>query len=117
MIGLAGQHLGGLILPGLGLMRKALAEHTALAFTGMVKTQGLLARDTESAIAAGGVNAVAALAERIMREVAAECNTVVELVLTGGDAGELQGAINMPSRIETDLVLQGLIEIIRNGTD
>ncbi len=116
-IGLAGQHLGGLILPGFGLMRQALAEHTAIALVGATKPRGLLARDTESAIAAGGVNAVAALVERIVREVAAESNAPVELVLTGGDAGVLQDALSMSSRIEPNLVLQGLIEIIRDGTD
>ncbi len=117
LIGSDGQHLGGLILPGFELMRQALAEKTSIPFEGGVKHDGLLATDTESAIAAGGVNAVAALVEKIVQDVATHHNATPELVLTGGDAAVLQGAVEIPSRIEVDLVLQGLIVIIKNETD
>ncbi len=117
VIGLDGRHLGGLILPGLGLMRHALMEQTSISFDVVTEPDGLLATNTESAIAAGGVNAIAALIEKIMREVGREDGGVEELVLTGGDAPILRDALNMPSRIETDLVMQGLMAIIKNRVD
>ncbi len=117
VIGLEGRHQGGLILPGFGLMRQALAEHTSIPFEGITQSEGMLATDTETAIAAGGVLAVAALVEQIQSEVAAEFGMTLELVLTGGDAKILQHALRVQSRIETDLVMQGLVEIIKDGAD
>lgn len=114
VIGSKGQHLGGLILPGIGLMRQSLSEHTSIEFDGIEWSYGLLATDTESAIAVGGVRAVAALVEQIVSKVAVEIGVAVELVVTGGDAEILQQALTTESRIETDLVMQGLVEIINN---
>jgi type III pantothenate kinase len=116
-IGLNGQHLGGLILPGFGMMHQSLVEHTSLVFESQVKSDGMLATDTETAIAAGGVLAVAALVEQIQQEVAAELDAAVDLVLTGGDAEVLQQALRIPCRIERNLVMQGLVEIIEDGVD
>jgi len=117
VIELKGRHLGGLILPGIGLMRQALSDHTSMEFDGIEWSYGLLATDTESAIAVGGVNAVAALVEQIVCKVAADIGVAVELVLTGGDAGILQQALTTQSRIEPDLVMQGLVAIIKNEAD
>lgn len=117
VLGLAGQHLGGLILPGFGLMQHALLEHTAIPFNGDVELDGLLATDTESAIAAGGVSAVAALVENIQRNITAQIGEALTLVLTGSDAERLQRALALQSAIETDLVMQGLIVLINNETE
>ncbi|MCP3671390.1 MAG: type III pantothenate kinase [Gammaproteobacteria bacterium] len=114
VLGLGGKHLGGLILPGFGLMQHMLLEHTAIPFNGRVQLDGLLATDTESAIAGGGVNAVAALVERIQNRIGAELNEEMALVLTGSDAELLQKAILAQARIETDLVMQGLIVLINH---
>ncbi len=117
VIGLEGQHLGGLILPGFGMMLQSLTENTSLTFESAVKSDGLLATDTETAVAAGGVIAVAALVEQIQREVAAEYSVVVDLVLTGGDAAILHKALRVTSKIDADLVLHGLVQIIKDGVD
>ncbi len=117
VIGLGGRHLGGLILPGFRLMWQALAEYTSISFKGIAKSGGLLATDTESAIASGGVSAAAALVEKVVSEMAGTIGTTLELVLTGGDAQLLKQALNTPSRIETDLVMQGLVAIIKDVAD
>ncbi len=114
VLGLAGQHKGGLILPGFGLMQHALQEHTAIPFNRDVQLQGLLATDTESAIAGGGVNAVAALVEHIQGSIGAELGAIITLVLTGSDAELLQRAILAEASIESDLVMQGLIVLINS---
>lgn len=116
-IGLEGKHLGGLILPGFSMMLQSLTENTSITFENAVKSDGLLATDTETAVAAGGVLAVAALVEQIQQEVAAEYGVTVDLVLTGGDAEILRQAIRVPSRIESDLVLHGLVAITNNEAD
>lgn len=112
VLGHAGRHLGGLILPGFGLMQQALLEHTAIPFNGDVEQDCLLAIDTESAIAAGGVNAVAALVERIVQKMGARTEESLSLVLTGSDAERLHRTLALPSVIEKDLVMQGLITLI-----
>lgn len=117
VVGLTGEHLGGLILPGFGLMQHALLEHTFIPFNGNIEPNGLLATDTESAIAAGGVNAVAALVERIQQDVGKEVGTPVSVVLTGSDAERLQRALSTQSKVATDLVMQGLIVLINNETE
>jgi type III pantothenate kinase len=117
VIGLDGQHLGGLILPGFGMMLQSLTENTSIAFDSAVASNGFLATDTETAVAAGGVLAVAALVEQVQQEVAAEYSIQIDLVLTGGDAEILYKALRVPSVIKTDLVLQGLVEIIKDGAD
>ncbi len=114
VLGVDGSHLGGLILPGFGLMQHALLERTAIPFNGGVQLHGLLATDTESAIAGGGVNAVAALVERIQNRIGAELGAAMALVLTGSDAELLQRAIQAQASIETDLVLQGLVILINH---
>lgn len=117
VIGLEGRHLGGLILPGLGLMRHALLEHTAIPYNGDVELNGLLATDTESAIAAGGLNAAAALVERVRQSIGKDLGAAMTVVLTGSDAERLQRALLVQSEIATDLVMQGLIELINNESE
>jgi type III pantothenate kinase len=117
VLGLNGEHQGGLILPGFGLMQHALLEHTAIPFNGDIARTGLLATDTESAIAAGGVNAVAALVERVQQDVGKELGAAITVVLTGSDAERLQQVLSTQSKIATDLVMQGLIVLINHESE
>ena len=111
-----GRHLGGLIVPGLQAMQRALArEGAALALPAEVETavpaatEGtLFAADTENAIHLGTLYEAVALVDRVMEDVRLELGGGVRLVLTGGDAGRLQPLLaNRPTRVD-DLVLRGL---------
>lgn len=117
VLGINGEHQGGLILPGFGLMQHALLQHTAIPFGGAMEPTGLLATDTESAIAAGGVNAVAALVERIQQEMGKDLGAAITVVVTGSDAARLQRALSIPSKIATGLVMQGLIVLINHESE
>ncbi len=117
VLGLNGEHQGGLILPGFGLMQQALLQYTSIPYTGDIESAGLLARDTESAVAAGGVNAVAALVEHVQQRMARELGAAMTVVLTGSDAERLQRVLSIQSMIVMDLVMQGLIELSNNESD
>ena len=107
-----GQHLGGLILPGLDMMRDALLRNTQIRVAAPSRSLDLLARDTESAVAAGGVFACAGLVELVVRRIALQCDRVPEIVLTGGDGTKLQSVLDREARYEPDLVLQGLAQLV-----
>jgi type III pantothenate kinase len=63
-----GQHLGGMIMPGLNLMQQALSNGTAnLKFTSEQYPQGL-ANDTEAAIYNGNFNAIKGFVEQGLAE-------------------------------------------------
>lgn len=103
-----GRHLGGLILPGIDMMREALLARTHIPRVEPEEPDGPWAADTATAVAAGSTQAPAALAERLLRRLEAEAGTVPTLLITGGDAERLLPALAVPVRREPDLVLQGL---------
>jgi type III pantothenate kinase len=103
-----GRHLGGLILPGVEMMRGALRAGTQIPPVEVAECHAEWAADTASAIAAGSVQAPAALAEHLLHRLAAEAAERAELILTGGDAERLLRALRVPVRHQADLVLRGL---------
>ncbi|MEO7557480.1 MAG: type III pantothenate kinase [Gammaproteobacteria bacterium] len=110
-----GKHLGGLILPGLTMMRSALSSNTqGLANTIDEPTANLapFARDTAAAITSGGLYAVVAAIDRIVAEqcAAVKFNT---LIITGGDAARIQPLLSAEYHYEPNLVLHGLAIIAR----
>ncbi|MCK5829353.1 MAG: type III pantothenate kinase [Methylococcales bacterium] len=99
-----GLHLGGLISPGLQLMKRSLSFGTEdLSYIGQSHSVGL-SNATESAIFSGTLYAAAGLIEKTIGNICMS-NT---LVLTGGDAKLLANTINLKSIIEPDFVLKGL---------
>lgn len=103
-----GRHLGGLILPGIETMRQGLLANTQIPRVEPQESAAWWARDTATAIAVGSLDAPAALAERLLRQLAQEAGVEPILLLTGGDAERLQSRVQAPSRLIPDLVLQGL---------
>ncbi len=108
-----GRHLGGLITPGLALMRRALAAGTAAigeAEAGGGRPEGvsLLARSTRDGVTAGTLCALVALVDRVSADLRAELGEGLVRVLTGGDAVAVAGLLAEAWRHEPTLVLQGL---------
>lgn len=103
-----GEFLGGMILPGLGLMRRSLSEATAGV---PVMTGGWhdFPRSTGDAVETGVLTAAVGAIEVMQRRLAATlgCNPAVRL--TGGDAEKLAGRISATVTIERNLVLEGLL--------
>ncbi len=99
---------GGLILPGLALMRQALARNTA----GLPEASGhfrSMPTNTDDAIVSGAIYATLGAIERMraMRAPGARC------VLSGGSAEELAPQLTAPVRQIDNLVLEGLLQVAK----
>lgn len=99
-----GKHLGGLIAPGLTMMKKALVSDTAdLTFTAQ-PYQIQLATETGTAIANGVLRAAVGMIEHAMQSFSSEHR----LILTGGDAEIVAAWLSIPVIIDKELVFKGL---------
>ena len=107
----AGVHLGGLILPGLTMMRRALARETDGIGAVVSGRMSLLARNTDDAVTAGTLYALVAAIHRIVAEVTAESGRELNCVITGGDADTVLPFLGGNWVHEPDLVLCGLAVI------
>jgi type III pantothenate kinase len=104
-----GRHLGGLILPGIRLMRDSLLSGTQIPRTESTDADPGWATDTGAAIAAASIQAPAALAERLYSRLQQRPgDPPPRLILTGGDTERLAAAIAPPTECIPDLVLRGL---------
>jgi type III pantothenate kinase len=111
-----GKHLGGLILPGLTTMRKALSSQTAtlpMALEQQVSELTPLAQDTRQGIMQGTLYAAVAAIERARADLSSHF-AIQSWLITGGDAGQLMPLLSVTFKHEPDLVLQGLA-IIAGG--
>lgn len=99
-----GRFLGGMILPGVDLMRRALASETA----GLPLADGrhvACPRRTDDAIATGIVEALAGAVERAYLRLGGADKSCL---LSGGNAGLLAPALVIPVRRAENLPLEGL---------
>lgn len=107
-----GRFLGGIIVPGLALMRQALREGTAgLRPTGGRVTE--LPCNTDDAIATGTVFAACGAVDRIGGAMRGSGAPPARIVLTGGAAASLAPCLMPSPSIREHLVLDGLARIAR----
>jgi type III pantothenate kinase len=108
-----GQHLGGVIFPGLDLMAEAFYARTGLAVEVAGGGLDLAGRSTADAVAAGARVAVLGGIERAVRPLY-ERLPGSGIWLTGGDAPALASALSLPApvRLAPHLVLEGLGQIL-----
>jgi type III pantothenate kinase len=111
----SGEHLGGFIIPGPGLMVHALHGGTA-DLAGHSAASGrsgdaLLADNTRDAIQRGCRLAVAALIDRGVADVESRLGTQAALLLTGGGAEMVAPLVRSPLTLVPDLVLRGLARL------
>lgn len=104
----AGRHLGGLIVPGWQMMRRALHQGTAGLPLVELEQAETIARDTATAIASGTLLGAAAMIDGLTKRIMDALGTTAELWLTGGDAPLLQPHLQHSFILAPDLVLQGL---------
>ncbi|MEI7868684.1 MAG: type III pantothenate kinase [Candidatus Methylumidiphilus sp.] len=107
----AGAHLGGVIAPGLAMMRRSLVSGTSDLPFADGEFHDCLARETISAIASGTRQALAGLIERSVRQTSIDLGSEPRLLLTGGDAASIASVLPIPFELRPELVLEGLLVI------
>lgn len=107
-----GNFLGGLILPGLDLMRRALARDTAALplASGRHRPHP---QNTDDAIVSGCLEAQAGAIERAFARLAGE--TGATCLLSGGAATAISPLLTSPHRRVDNLVLEGLRRLAAAG--
>src|SRR5271168_389518 len=92
-----GQHLGGLITPGIHMMREVLMSNTSdiakAAVNSTPSLAGVLANNTIAAVSRGAVFALAGMADRAAEIVAQSTGSAPKLFITGGDANMISGTM------------------------
>ena len=111
-----GRHLGGLIAPGLAMMRRSLVKETAAIGPLPDEAdalQSLLSRNTTDGVNSGVMHMAGALIDRVIGESAAGYGGNLEAVITGGDAERLLPFLRYTPRHDPDLVLKGIAILAR----
>ena len=102
-----GLFLGGVIVPGIELMRAALARSTAQL--GLEEGRFTYFPDrTADAIMSGAINALAGSIERMVRFMAETGEGAALVVVSGGAAALLAPHLNVRCEVVDNLVLEGL---------
>ena len=103
-----GLFLGGLIIPGFGLMQRALEMGTS----GLKVPTGEVVdfpTNTSDALMSGGVNAIAGAIERQARRLALHTGQAPLMLMTGGAASKLAPATDLPFETVETLIFEGLL--------
>lgn len=104
-----GEHLGGFILPGIGMMRTCLLQGTGVPPDGAIAEGEMLGRDTPTAMAMAARLAVVGLIEPFLAGPRAfDTTRQATVVLGGGDAGLIAPLLAHPPIEVAHLVLEGL---------
>jgi type III pantothenate kinase len=105
-----GHFLGGLILPGFGLMLKALESGTA----GLRVPTGEVVdfpTNTSDALMSGGAFALAGAIDRQVRRLRQRCGAEPLLFMTGGAAVKLAPITELPFATVDTLIFEGLLAL------
>jgi type III pantothenate kinase len=105
-----GHFLGGLILPGHGIMLRALESGTAglRVPTGEVRP---FPTNTSDALTSGGTYAIAGAVERMMQHVRNHCQDEPLCFMTGGAGWKMLPSMSTPVELVDTLIFDGLLEI------
>jgi len=106
------RHLGGLILAGMAEIQSGLLARAPHLVQGSrcPDASEFWARDTAPAVGMAPWQAAAGLVERAARRLQRELGCAPAVVLAGGDAEALLPLLDLPARVEQQLVLKGLLQ-------
>jgi len=108
----SGKFLGGLILPGHGIMLRALESGTAGLHvpTGEVRE---FPTNTSDALTSGGTYAIAGAVERMVQHVRSHCGAEPACYMTGGAGWKMAPVMNGDFELVESLIMDGLLVIAR----
>lgn len=106
----SGKFLGGLILPGHGIMLRALESGTAGLHvpTGEVRE---FPTNTSDALTSGGTYAIAGAVERMIQHVRRRCGAEPACLMTGGAGWKMAPSMSVPFELVDSLIFDGLLQI------
>ncbi len=105
-----GRFLGGLILPGHGIMLRALESGTA----GLHVPTGEVCdfpSNTSDALTSGGTFAIAGAMERMVHNVRAHCGAEPRCFMTGGAGWKMAPSLFSPFEMTDNLIFDGLLQM------
>jgi type III pantothenate kinase len=105
-----GRFLGGLILPGHGIMLRALESGTA----GLRVPTGNVCpfpTNTSDALTSGGTYAIAGAVERMVQHVRQHTGTEPRCMMTGGAGWKMAPSMSLQFELVDNLVFDGLLEM------
>jgi type III pantothenate kinase len=107
-----GRFLGGLILPGHGIMLRALESGTAGLHvpTGEVRD---FPTNTSDALTSGGTFAIAGAMDRMVQNLQRHCGAQPLCFMTGGAGWKMAPSLNSPFELVENLIFDGLLEMAR----
>jgi len=105
-----GRFLGGFILPGHGIMLRALESGTAGLHvpTGEVRE---FPTNTSDALTSGGTYAIAGAVERMVQHVRRHCGAEPACFMTGGAGWKMAPSMSVEFELVESLIFDGLLEI------
>jgi type III pantothenate kinase len=106
---------GGVILPGLALMRDALLRRTQGVRDAQGDTGSVLAITTADGVVAGTLFGLVGAIDRILDEQAAMLGVAPQVLITGGDAQPVLALLRHAHHHVPDLVLEGVAHIVHAG--
>lgn len=108
----SGRFLGGLILPGHGIMLRALESGTAGLHvpTGDVRD---FPTNTSDALTSGGTYAIAGAMDRMVHNLRTHCGSEPKCFMTGGAGWKMAPSLTTPFELVDNLIFDGLLEMAR----
>ena len=105
-----GKFLGGIILPGHGIMLRALESGTAGLHvpTGEVRD---FPTNTSDALTSGGTFAIAGAVQRMADNLASYCGQAPVCIMTGGAGWKMAPSMSLEVELVESLIFDGLLEI------
>ena len=105
-----GHFLGGLILPGHGIMLRALESGTAGLHvpTGEVRN---FPTNTSDALTSGGTYAIAGAMDHMVRELRSHCGEEPLCFMTGGAGWKMAPSLSTPFALVDNLIFDGLLHM------
>jgi len=109
-VDMSGKFLGGLILPGHGIMLRALESGTAGLHvpTGEVKP---FPTNTSDALTSGGTYAIAGAVECMVQHVRQHCGVEPKCIMTGGAGWKMAPSMTRPFELVDNLIFDGLLHL------
>ena len=104
-----GKFVGGLILPGHGIMLRALESGTA----GLHVPTGTVCEfptNTSDALTSGGTYAIAGAVERMVQHLRQHCGAEPRCLMTGGAGCKMAPNMSVPFELVDNLLFDGLLE-------